>query len=162
MGFLEHHKDYVLRAKAHNKKKKKYVKLLRKASLRNAEEYHPAMLKSRLVGGRHVWKEKKKKVRLEEKIESVSADVAYLRMKKRMEEQVSFFFPLSLSLISLRVPLVFSQFLPFSLSTLSKKESEETRRDTPLGFREEREQTHCLRWKRRREEKLFSWRLLWK
>eukprot|EP01091_Cochliopodium_minus_P004112 TRINITY_DN14029_c0_g1_i1.p1 TRINITY_DN14029_c0_g1~~TRINITY_DN14029_c0_g1_i1.p1 ORF type:complete len:257 (-),score=84.77 TRINITY_DN14029_c0_g1_i1:56-826(-) len=87
VGFLEHKKDYVVRAKAFNKRKKKMLKLLRRASMKNPLEYNPAMIKSKLVKGKHQWDIEQKEMPDKEKIESLNVDLNYIRMRKQMEEK---------------------------------------------------------------------------
>ncbi|KAL0206968.1 hypothetical protein P9112_012679 [Eukaryota sp. TZLM1-RC] len=52
-GLLEKHKDYVLRAKDYNRKKKQLVELQRKARDRNPDEFAFGMIKSKTINGVH-------------------------------------------------------------------------------------------------------------
>ena len=92
LGFLEHNKDYIKRAKSHNKRKEKLMKLLRKASMKNPLEYHPSMKKSKLVKGKHQWDEVTKEIPQDKKVLALNTDINYVRMRKQMEEKVFFFF----------------------------------------------------------------------
>ncbi|KAI0039097.1 u3 small nucleolar RNA-associated protein 11 [Auriscalpium vulgare] len=54
LGFLEKHKDYVLRARDYHSKKDRITRLRQKAADRNKDEYYFSMNKQRTEGGVHV------------------------------------------------------------------------------------------------------------
>jgi U3 small nucleolar RNA-associated protein 11 len=53
LGFLEKHKDYVVRARDFQKKKKFLTKLRTKGENRNPDEFYFNMHKSKVVDGKH-------------------------------------------------------------------------------------------------------------
>ncbi len=53
-GLLEKHKDYTLRARDHNEKRKRLKILREKAADRNPDEFHFGMMRSKTVDGRRV------------------------------------------------------------------------------------------------------------
>ncbi|PWY96849.1 Utp11-domain-containing protein [Testicularia cyperi] len=54
LGFLEKHKDYVLRAKDHHAKRDKLKRLAEKAAMRNKDEFYFGMINSKTKSGVHV------------------------------------------------------------------------------------------------------------
>ncbi|CAM9119497.1 unnamed protein product, partial [Ectocarpus fasciculatus] len=52
-GFLEKHKDYIVRARDYQKKRKQIKSLKKKASERNPDEFYFKMKNSKVVGGVH-------------------------------------------------------------------------------------------------------------
>ena len=52
-GFLEKHKDYIVRARDYQKKKSQIVSLKKKAADRNPDEFYFKMNKSKVTGGVH-------------------------------------------------------------------------------------------------------------
>lgn len=53
LGLLEHHKDYVIRARDWHKKERTIHNLERKAALRNKDEFNFGMIKAQVVNGIH-------------------------------------------------------------------------------------------------------------
>lgn len=54
LGFLEKHKDYVVRAKDHHEKRDKLKRLSEKAAMRNKDEFYFGMIKSKTQNGVHI------------------------------------------------------------------------------------------------------------
>lgn len=54
LGFLEKHKDYVVRAKDHHEKRDKLKRLSEKAAMRNKDEFYFGMIKSKTKNGVHI------------------------------------------------------------------------------------------------------------
>eukprot|EP01132_Coremiostelium_polycephalum_P011726 gene11726-14352_t len=84
-GFMERHKDYVIRAKDFNEKKEAIKKLKLKAALKNPDEFNFKMISSKLVDGVH--KEKSKtQLSSKEIIDIKTQDILYLQSKRLAEE----------------------------------------------------------------------------
>ena len=89
LGILEKHKDYVLRAKAYNKKKAVLKSLHEKARNRNPDEFYYKMVKTSLKEGRHVkdQEEEAGEYTPEQLALMKTRDLKYLQMKVATERQ---------------------------------------------------------------------------
>ncbi len=89
LGILEKHKDYVLRAKAYNKKKAVLKSLHEKARNKNPDEFYYKMVKTSLKEGRHVkdQEEEAGEYTPEQLALMKTRDLKYLQMKVATERQ---------------------------------------------------------------------------
>ncbi|MCJ1311035.1 hypothetical protein MMC25_004705 [Agyrium rufum] len=79
-GLLEKHKDYALRAKAYNEKKKRLRALQAKASGRNPDEFHFAMMNSKTRDGGQKVASRENPVLSEDAVKLLkSQDISYIR-----------------------------------------------------------------------------------
>ncbi|CAN8254133.1 unnamed protein product [Cochlearia groenlandica] len=85
-GFLEKHKDYVIRAKAHHQKEDALKKLRQKAAFKNPDEFNFKMINSKTVGGVHRPKEEINKYSAEELMIMKTQDIGYVFQKRQSEK----------------------------------------------------------------------------
>jgi U3 small nucleolar RNA-associated protein 11 len=78
-GLLEKHKDYALRARDHNEKRKRLKILREKAADRNPDEFHFGMMRSKTVDGKRVGDRGNKALSLETAKLLKTQDAGYLR-----------------------------------------------------------------------------------
>lgn len=81
LGMLEKHKDYVVRAKAYNKKKAVLKSLHEKARNRNPDEFYYKMIKNPLKSGRHVESHKEEEYTDDQLAMMKTRDLKYVQMK---------------------------------------------------------------------------------
>ncbi|XVE95468.1 hypothetical protein REPUB_Repub02eG0100200 [Reevesia pubescens] len=86
-GFLEKHKDYVVRAKAFHKKEETLQKLKEKAAFRNPDEFYFQMIKARTVNGVHKPENQANKYTQEELMLMKTQDVGYILQKLQSERK---------------------------------------------------------------------------
>lgn len=84
-GLLEKHKDYVLRAKDHNLKKKRLAALQEKAAFRNPDEFYFKMQSMGTNDGVHT-RMGGESLDMETALLLKSQDLNYISMKKRVDE----------------------------------------------------------------------------
>lgn len=85
-GLLEKHKDYVIRAKDFNNKKKIIKQLRSIADEKNPDEYYRGMIKSNIVDGRHK-NERDNSLSAEALKLFKTQDANYLQVKLQAEKQ---------------------------------------------------------------------------
>ncbi|XP_077238521.1 embryo sac development arrest 14 [Tasmannia lanceolata] len=86
-GFLEKHKDYVLRAQAFHKKEETIRKLKEKASFRNPDEFYFKMVNSKTIDGIHRPKSEANKYSPEELLLMKTQDIGYVLQKIQSEKK---------------------------------------------------------------------------
>ncbi|KAF7801397.1 putative U3 small nucleolar RNA-associated protein 11 [Senna tora] len=86
-GFLEKHKDYVVRAKAFHKKEETIRKLKEKAAFRNPDEFYFKMIKSKVVDGVHRPLSEANKHSQEELMLMKTQDIGYVLQKAQSERK---------------------------------------------------------------------------
>ncbi|XP_057961992.1 probable U3 small nucleolar RNA-associated protein 11 [Malania oleifera] len=86
-GFLEKHKDYVVRAKAFHKKEEALQRLKEKAAFRNPDEFYFKMIKTRTVGGVHRPESEANKYTPEELMLMKTQDIGYVLQKVQSEKK---------------------------------------------------------------------------
>merc|ERR1719233_474591 len=84
-GFLEKHKDYVIRAKRHHKRKDFLNMLKQKAALKNPDEFYFKMVNSKLTNGVHMI-ERVDKLTKEKLFKLSKRDTQYLLTLNHMEK----------------------------------------------------------------------------
>jgi U3 small nucleolar RNA-associated protein 11 len=84
---LEKHKDYVLRARDYNKKKKYIKSLQEKARNKNPDEFYYRMINEKLKGGRHVIPQEEEKFTDDQLKVMKTQDIKYVEMKYRIERK---------------------------------------------------------------------------
>ena len=87
LGFLEKHKDYVLRAQDFHKKEKALQILTEKAEFRNPDEFYFGMQSSKTVGGVHVGSSEPKAYSQEQLLLMKTQDKKYVEMKAQVERK---------------------------------------------------------------------------
>ncbi|QDZ19539.1 U3 small nucleolar RNA-associated protein Utp11 [Chloropicon primus] len=87
LGFLEKHKDYVLRARDFHKKEKALEVLREKAEFRNPDEFYFGMQKSKTVGGVHVGDSDPTQYSHEQLMLMKTQDRKYVEMKAQVERK---------------------------------------------------------------------------
>ncbi|XP_071736530.1 probable U3 small nucleolar RNA-associated protein 11 [Rutidosis leptorrhynchoides] len=86
-GFLEKHKDYVVRAKAYHKKEDYLQKLKEKAADRNPDEFYFKMINSKTVDGVHKQAGEGNKYTAEELLLMKTQDIGYILQKIQSEKK---------------------------------------------------------------------------
>ncbi|CAI0431329.1 unnamed protein product [Linum tenue] len=86
-GLLEKHKDYVVRAKAFQKKQETLQRLREKAAFRNPDEFNFGMIKSRTVDGIHRSVGEANKYTQEELMLMKTQDIGYVLQKLQSEKK---------------------------------------------------------------------------
>jgi U3 small nucleolar RNA-associated protein 11 len=86
-GFLEKHKDYVVRSQAFHKKEDALRKLKEKASFRNPDEFYFGMIKTKTVDGVHQPESQANKYSDEELSLMKSQDIGYVLQKVQSEKK---------------------------------------------------------------------------
>ncbi|KAA8519011.1 hypothetical protein F0562_016215 [Nyssa sinensis] len=81
-GFLEKHKDYVVRAQAYHNKEEALWKLKEKATFRNPDEFYFKMIKTKTVDGVHKLESQANKYTQEELLLMKTQDIGYVLQKK--------------------------------------------------------------------------------
>ncbi|KAJ2028075.1 hypothetical protein GGI01_002480 [Coemansia sp. RSA 376] len=86
LGFLEKHKDYVLRARDYNEKQRQLKRLRERASTRNPDEFYFNMEKSQMQDGVHV---EDRKQALPADIQKLmdTQDVTYVKMQRDINKK---------------------------------------------------------------------------
>ncbi|KAK9132286.1 hypothetical protein Scep_011814 [Stephania cephalantha] len=85
-GLLEKHKDYVLRAKAFQKKEEAIQKLREKAAFRNPDEFYFKMMKTRTIDGVHRPESQARQYSQEELMLMKTQDIGYILQKLQSEK----------------------------------------------------------------------------
>ncbi|CAI0434762.1 unnamed protein product [Linum tenue] len=86
-GLLEKHKDYVVRAKAFQKKQETLQRLREKAAFRNPDEFNFGMIKSRTVDGVHRSVGEANKYTQDELMLMKTQDIGYVLQKLQSEKK---------------------------------------------------------------------------
>ncbi|XP_012073157.1 probable U3 small nucleolar RNA-associated protein 11 isoform X2 [Jatropha curcas] len=86
-GFLEKHKDYVVRAKNFHKKEETLRRLKEKAAFRNPDEFYFKMVKTRTVDGVHRPESQANKYTQEELMLMKTQDIGYVLQKLQSEKK---------------------------------------------------------------------------
>ncbi|KAJ2839883.1 hypothetical protein FBU31_000606 [Coemansia sp. 'formosensis'] len=86
LGFLEKHKDYVLRARDYNEKQRQLKRLRERASTRNPDEFYFNMERSQMQDGVHV---EDRKQALPADIQKLmdTQDVTYVKMQRDINKK---------------------------------------------------------------------------
>lgn len=88
LGLLEKKKDYKVRARDAHRKREVLQSLERKAAFRNPDEFYHRMIKSKKVDGKHErLPDVDEEPTMAEKLDLRASDIAYLAMKKKMEQR---------------------------------------------------------------------------
>ncbi|KAJ8759729.1 hypothetical protein K2173_009830 [Erythroxylum novogranatense] len=86
-GFLEKHKDYVVRAKAFHKKEEALQRLREKAAFRNPDEFYFKMIKTKTVDGVHRPESEANKYTQDELMLMKTQDIGYVLQKLQSERK---------------------------------------------------------------------------
>ncbi|CAN6443877.1 unnamed protein product [Victoria cruziana] len=86
-GFLQKHKDYVLRARDFHKKEETIRKLKEKAAFKNPDEFYFKMVNTRTVDGVHKPENQANKYSSEELLMMKSQDMGYVLQKAQSEKK---------------------------------------------------------------------------
>lgn len=86
-GFLEKHKDYVIRAKEYHKKEETLRRLKEKAANRNPDEFYFRMIKTKTVDGVHRPESVANKFSPEELMLMKTQDMGYVLQKIQSEKK---------------------------------------------------------------------------
>jgi U3 small nucleolar RNA-associated protein 11 len=87
LGLLEKKKDYQQRARDFHRKQDAIHALEVKAAFRNPDEFFHKMIKTKKKDGKHVSLDADMEPTLAEKLNLQTSDIAYLSMKKQMEDR---------------------------------------------------------------------------
>ncbi|KAJ1815650.1 hypothetical protein LPJ60_005634 [Coemansia sp. RSA 2675] len=86
LGFLEKHKDYVLRARDYNEKQRQLKRLRERASTRNPDEFYFNMERSQMQDGVHV-EDRKKALPADIQKLMDTQDVTYVKMQRDINKK---------------------------------------------------------------------------
>ncbi|XP_065867710.1 probable U3 small nucleolar RNA-associated protein 11 [Euphorbia lathyris] len=86
-GFLEKHKDYVVRAKAFHQKEETLQRLKEKAAFRNPDEFYFKMIKTKTANGVHQLESQANKYTQEELMLMKTQDIGYVLQKLQSEKK---------------------------------------------------------------------------
>ncbi|XP_031490981.1 probable U3 small nucleolar RNA-associated protein 11 [Nymphaea colorata] len=86
-GFLQKHKDYVLRARDFHKKEETIRKLKEKAAFKNPDEFYFKMVNTRTVDGVHKPANRANKYSAEELLMMRTQDMGYVLQKSQSEKK---------------------------------------------------------------------------
>ncbi|KAF3791437.1 putative U3 small nucleolar RNA-associated protein 11 [Nymphaea thermarum] len=86
-GFLQKHKDYVLRAQDFHKKEETIRKLKEKAAFKNPDEFYFKMVNTRTVDGVHKSENRANKYSAEELLMMKTQDMGYVLQKAQSEKK---------------------------------------------------------------------------
>ncbi len=85
LGILEKHKDYVVRAKSYQKKKKALKALHEKARNRNPDEFYYKMVNTSLKEGKHIVEQEEEECTNDQLTLLKTRDLKYIQMKVASE-----------------------------------------------------------------------------
>ncbi|KAJ2440699.1 hypothetical protein GGF42_007539, partial [Coemansia sp. RSA 2424] len=86
LGFLEKHKDYVLRARDYNEKQRQLKRLRERASTRNPDEFYFNMERSQMQDGVHV-EDRQKALPLDIQKLMDTQNVTYVKMQRDINKK---------------------------------------------------------------------------
>ncbi|XP_057547547.1 probable U3 small nucleolar RNA-associated protein 11 [Amaranthus tricolor] len=86
-GFLEKHKDYVIRAREYHKKEETLRKLKEKAANRNPDEFNFGMIRTKTINGVHRPESEANKYTPEELSLMKTQDIGYVLQKLQIEKK---------------------------------------------------------------------------